>query len=557
MAESSSPKSDKKAEKSRKAPEIPTRYIFITGGVCSSLGKGVTVAGLGCLLESRGYKVTLQKMDPYINVDPGTMSPFQHGEVYVTDDGAETDLDLGYYERFTMNPRLTQLNSVSTGQIYNAVIQRERRGDYLGRTVQVIPHITNEIKERVTKLNRDEEWDFVIVEIGGTVGDIEGIPFLEAIRQMRRERGREGVCFIHLTLVPTITVAGEAKTKPTQHSVKELQTFGIQPDVLVCRLNRALSKDMKEKLSLFCNVPEANIISATDINSSIYEIPEMYRQEKLDQVVLDHFRLEPKRLNFKRWSGILDIINNPKKTVKIAVCGKYIALQDAYRSVYEALMHGGIANQVEVEFLKVDPEELEEQGVGSRFSGVHGILVPGGFGSRGIEGKLLSIEHARTKKIPFFGICLGMQCAIIEFARNVLGHENANSSEFDPSTEHAVISLLEEQHGLEQKGGTMRLGGYPCIVQEGTLAFKEYGAAKIRERHRHRFEFTLAYKEAMEKAGMVFSGMSPDRQLVEITELKNHPWFVGCQFHPEFQSKPVDAHPLFAGFIRAAAKMVK
>ena len=541
-----------------KPGEGGTRYIFVTGGVCSSLGKGVTVAALGCLLESRGYRVTLQKMDPYINVDPGTMSPFQHGEVYVTDDGAETDLDLGYYERFTAHTKLTQLNSVSTGQIYNAVIQRERRGDYLGCTVQVIPHITNEIKDRITKLTRDEELDFVIVEIGGTVGDIEGIPFLEAIRQMRRERRREGVCFVHLTLVPTITVAGEAKTKPTQHSVKELQQFGIQPDVLVCRLNRAMSKDMKEKLSMFCNVSEANIISATDISSSIYEIPQMYREENIDQVVLEHFGIDqPKRLNFKRWSDILEIIQNPKKTVRIAVCGKYIALQDAYRSVYEALMHGGIANQVNVEFVKVDPEELEEEGVGSRFNNVHGILVPGGFGSRGIEGKLISIQYARTKKIPFFGICLGMQCAIIEFARNVLGLANANSSEFDPASEHPVISLLEEQHGLEQKGGTMRLGGYPCLVHEGTLAHKLNKEKRIRERHRHRFEFTVRYKEEMEKHGLVFSGMSPDRQLVEITELKNHPWFLGCQFHPEFQSKPIQAHPLFAGFVGAAAKLAK
>ncbi len=533
---------------------VNTRYIFVTGGVCSSLGKGVTVAALGCLLENRGYRVTLQKMDPYINVDPGTMSPFQHGEVYVTDDGAETDLDLGYYERFTQSAKLTRQNSVSTGQIYHAVIQRERRGDYLGRTVQVIPHITNEIKNRVGLLTREEEVDFVIVEIGGTVGDIEGIPFLEAIRQMRRERGREGVCFVHLTLVPTITVAGEAKTKPTQHSVKELQTFGIQPDVLVCRVNRPLSKDMKEKLSLFCNVAESNIISAKDIESSIYEIPDMYRDEKLDQVVLKHFNMEPGKLNFKRWQAILDTIKNPKKTVKIAVCGKYIALQDAYRSVYEALMHGGIANQVNVEFIKIDPEQLEEKGVDPRLHEAHGILVPGGFGSRGIEGKLIAIQYARTKKIPFFGICLGMQCAIIEFGRNVLGLSHANSTEFDPSTENPVISLLEEQQGLEQKGGTMRLGGYPCILDEGTLAFKEYKKTRIRERHRHRFEFTLRYKEAMEAQGLIFSGMSPDKHLVEITELKNHPWFLGCQFHPEFQSKPIAAHPLFAGFVGAAAK---
>ncbi|MBX7057438.1 MAG: CTP synthase [Leptospirales bacterium] len=536
---------------------ITTRYIFVTGGVCSSLGKGVTVAALGCLLENRGYRVSLQKMDPYINVDPGTMSPFQHGEVYVTDDGAETDLDLGYYERFTANTKLTRQNSVSTGQIYHSVIQRERRGDYLGRTVQVIPHITNEIKNRMTQLNREEEMDFVIVEIGGTVGDIEGIPFLEAIRQMRRERGREGVCFVHLTLVPTITVAGEAKTKPTQHSVKELQTFGIQPDVLVCRVNRPLSKDMKEKLSLFCNVAETNIISARDIESSIYEIPDMYRQENLDLVVLKHFSMDAGRLNFKRWSQILEVIENPRKTVRIAVVGKYIALQDAYRSVYEALMHGGIANQVQVEFARIDPEALEEEGVRSQFDGVHGILVPGGFGSRGIEGKLLAIQHARLKKLPFFGICLGMQCMIIEFARNVLGLEGANSTEFDPSTAHPVISLLEEQQGLTQKGGTMRLGGYPCVIEEETLAHREYRKSRIRERHRHRFEFTLRYKSAMEAQGLRFSGMSPDQQLVEITELKSHPWFLGCQFHPEFQSKPIAAHPLFAGFIAAAAKLAR
>ena len=539
---------------------MKTRYIFITGGVCSSLGKGVTVAALGCLLENRGYRVALQKMDPYINVDPGTMSPFQHGEVYVTDDGAETDLDLGYYERFTTNTTLTRQNSVSTGQIYYSVIQRERRGDYLGRTVQVIPHITNEIKNRISVLTRDEELDFVCVEIGGTVGDIEGVPFLEAIRQMRREHGPSGVCFIHLTLVPTISVAGEAKTKPTQHSVKELLTFGIQPDVLVCRVSRPLSKDMKEKLSLFCNVPETNIISARDIQSGIYEIPEMYRSEALDEVVLKHFGLAAGKLDFRRWSSILKTINNPKKTVRIAVCGKYIALQDAYRSVYEALLHGSIANQVRVDFLRIDPESLEElsdEAVARHFRDVQGILVPGGFGSRGIEGKLRSIHFARTHKIPFFGICLGMQCAIIEFARNVLGLESANSTEFDPSTENPVVSLLEEQQGLKQMGGTMRLGGYPCVIKENTLAHKEYKKRRIRERHRHRFEFTLRFKEQFEKEGMVFSGLSPDGQLVEISELKGHPWFLGCQFHPEFQSKPVDAHPLFAGFIQAAAKLVR
>ena len=534
---------------------MSVRYVFITGGVCSSLGKGVTVAALGTLLESRGYKVTMQKMDPYINIDPGTMSPFQHGEVYVTDDGAETDLDLGYYERFTRNTKLTRANSVSTGQIYDTVIQRERRGDYLGRTVQVIPHITNEIKKRITDLAKDEDLDFVIVEIGGTVGDMESVPFLEAIRQMRREKGREGVCFIHLTLVPTITVAGEAKTKPTQHSVKELMTYGIQPDVLVCRIRTPMTAEMKEKLSLFCNVRNENIISAADIQSSIYEIPDMYRNEKLDQVVLEHFQTEPKRLNFKKWTDLLEVIRNPKATVKIAVVGKYIALQDAYRSVYEGMMHGGIASQVQVDFIKINPEDLEQSKDLSLLKGAQGILVPGGFGTRGIEGKLAAIQYAREQKIPFLGICLGMQCAVIEFARNVLGWKEANSTEFNPMTEYPVISLLEEQLGLEQKGGTMRLGGFPAVITENTLAHKEYGTTRIKERHRHRFEFTYRYRPEMEKAGLVFSGISPDKQLVEIIELKQsqHPWFVGCQFHPEFQSKPTQPNPLFAGFIRAAS----
>ncbi len=501
--------------------------------------------------------MTLQKMDPYINVDPGTMNPFQHGEVYVTDDGAETDLDLGYYERFTSRTKLLRSNSVSTGQIYDAVIQRERRGDYLGRTVQVVPHITNEIKNRITELTREQEVDFVIVEIGGTVGDIESVPFLEAVRQLRRERGSKNVCFVHLTLVPTITAAGEAKTKPTQHSVKTLLTYGIQPDVLVTRVRESLRPDLKEKLAMFCNVADEAIISATDIATSIYEIPEMYRQENLDQVVLKHFGITPKPLNFKKWSHILGIIQNPKKTVRIAVVGKYIDLQDAYRSVYEGLLHGGIACQVQVEFVKVNPEHLEQKGVRDTFKGVHGILIPGGFGSRGIEGKILAIHYARTKQIPMFGICLGMQCAVIEFARNVCGLKNANSTEFDPRTENPVISLLEEQKGLEQKGGTMRLGAYPCTVVEKTLAHKEYKKIRIRERHRHRFEFTLRYREEMEAQGMVFSGMSPDGQLVEIVELKGHPWFLGCQFHPEFQSRPIDAHPLFAGFVAAAARLAK
>ncbi len=530
------------------------RYIFITGGVCSSLGKGVTTAALGCLLESRGFRVTMQKMDPYINIDPGTMSPFQHGEVYVTDDGAETDLDLGYYERFTSHTRLGRKNSISTGQIYDSVIQRERRGDYLGRTVQVIPHITNEIKNRITDLTRDDPVDFVIVEVGGTVGDIESIPFLEAIRQMRRDHGANRVCFIHLTLVPAITVAGEAKTKPTQHSVKELQTFGIQPDILVCRTSQKLSQEMQAKLSLFCNVEEKNIISAKDIQRSIYEIPEMYRSENLDVVLLKYFTIEPKKQSFKKWKDIVYQIHHTHKTVNIAICGKYISLQDAYRSIYEGLLHGGLANQVDIKFLKINPEDIETNDAPRYLKHAHGILVPGGFGSRGVEGKLRAIHYARSKKIPFFGICMGMQCAIIEFANNVLGWKDANSTEFDPNTPYPVISLLEEQQNLHQKGGTMRLGGYPCILKPGTLVAKEYKKERIRERHRHRFEFTLRYQKAMEAHNIVFSGMSPDLQLVEIIELKQHPWFIGVQFHPEFQSKPIFPHPLFRGFMAAAAK---
>lgn len=539
--------------------DIPktTKYIFVTGGVSSSLGKGVTVAALATLLESRGFTVAVQKMDPYINIDAGTMSPYQHGEVYVTDDGAETDLDLGYYERFCMGVKLRRENSVTTGQIYHAVIQRERRGDYLGRTVQVIPHITNEIKSRMVELTRNEPVDFQLVEIGGTVGDIESVPFLEAIRQLRREKGRSHTMFVHLTLVPTITAAGEAKTKPTQHSVKELMTYGIQPDVLITRVNNPLAKDMKEKLSLFCNVSEEAIISASDIETSIYELPDMYRKEGLDTEVLKHFGIEGTKLNFKKWTDLINIIKNPKKTVRIAVCGKYISLNDAYKSVYDGLKHGGMANQVDVEIIKVDPEDVESRGPGEYYKNIHGILIPGGFGNRGVEGKIQSIHYARTKKIPFFGICLGMQSAIIEFARNELKMENANSTEFDPACKFPVVSLLEEQQGLEQLGGTMRLGAYPCSIKEGTLAYKEYKKTKINERHRHRFEFTLRYREEMEKAGLIFSGMSPDDRLVEIVELKNHPWFLGCQFHPEFQSKPLQPHPLFAGFIAASSRMVK
>jgi CTP synthase len=532
---------------------IKSKFIFVTGGVCSSLGKGVTVAALGCLLEARGYSVSLQKMDPYINIDPGTMSPYQHGEVYVTNDGAETDLDLGYYERFT-SQEFSKKNSVTTGQIYHSVIERERKGDYLGRTVQVVPHITNEIRSRIYLLGKEVEPDFIIVEIGGTVGDIESIPFLEAIRQMRYEHGSSQVIFIHLTLVPTISAAGEAKTKPTQHSVKELLQLGIQPDVLVCRVKDLLTKEMKSKLSLFCNVKDDCVISARDIEDSIYEIPKMYKDEKLDEVVLRAFGLKIGKSDFSEWEKIIKKIKNATKKVNIAVVGKYISLQDAYRSI--SLSHGGIANDVQVEFIKINPEDLEKNPPRELLKNVNGILVPGGFGERGIQGKINAIHYARIKGIPFFGICLGMQCAVIEFARNVMGMKDAHSTEFNPHTTNPVISLLEEQADIDRMGGTMRLGTYPSIIKKDTIAFREYKQERINERHRHRFEFTLRYRNEFEKAGLVISGTSPDEKLVEIIELPDHPWFVGVQYHPEFNSKPISPHPLFAGFIRSAAKNI-
>ncbi len=535
---------------------IKSKFIFITGGVCSSLGKGVTVAALGCLLESRGYSVALQKMDPYINIDPGTMSPYQHGEVYVTNDGAETDLDLGYYERFT-SQEFSRKNSITTGQIYHSVIERERKGDYLGRTVQVVPHITNEIRSRIYALGKDVEPDFIIVEIGGTVGDIESIPFLEAIRQMKYEHGNEQSLFIHLTLVPTITVAGEAKTKPTQHSVKELLGLGIQPDILVCRVKDRMTKEMKSKISLFCNVRDECVISASDIEDSIYEIPKMYKEEKLDEVVLKALKMPLKKSNFAEWDKMVQKIKTASKKVNIAVVGKYISLQDAYRSIYESLSHGGIANEVHVDFVKINPEDLEKGNPKDFFKNIQGILVPGGFGERGIEGKIAAINYARTKGVPFFGICLGMQCAVIEFARNVLGFKNAHSTEFVPNSPYPVISLLEEQADIERMGGTMRLGAYPCVIKKGTVAYAEYKQERTMERHRHRFEFTLRFKEQFEKNGMTISGTSPDEKLVEIVEIANHPWFVGVQYHPEFKSKPINPHPLFAGFIKASAAKLK
>lgn len=531
-----------------------TKFIFVSGGVCSSLGKGIATASLGLLLEGHGYSISIIKMDPYINIDPGTMSPFQHGEVYVTEDGAETDLDLGYYERFT-NAVLSQKNSVSTGQIYNTVIQRERRGDYLGRTVQVIPHITNEIKKRIYDVANDAELDFVMVEIGGTVGDIESIPFLEAIRQIRQELGSKRVLNIHLTLIPTISVAGEQKTKPTQHSVKELMELGILPDILLCRTGKPLSLDMRSKIALFCNVRERNVIAAEDVLGSIYEIPYMLHKNDYDTIVLEHFDLIPDKLKLTKWDKFIKMQRNPSKKVTIAVVGKYISLQDSYRSIYEALMHGAVANSAELIIKRIDSEDIEDERKGSLkqlFGDVDGILVPGGFGDRGIEGKIAAISYARKEKVPFFGICLGLHCAVIEFGRNVCGLKNANSKEFDPDTEHPVISLLEDQEIVVEKGGTMRLGGYVCKFDENSLIKKIYNKASEVERHRHRFEFTIRYKELYEQNGMTFGGIHPKNNLVETIEIKDHPWFIATQFHPEFKSKPTKPHPLFKDFIRAS-----
>ncbi|HOO72927.1 MAG TPA: CTP synthase [Spirochaetota bacterium] len=533
-----------------------TKFIFVTGGVCSSLGKGIAIASLGLLLEGHGYKISIIKMDPYINIDPGTMSPFQHGEVYVTEDGAETDLDLGYYERFT-NANLSKKNSVSTGQIYYSVIQRERRGDYLGRTVQVIPHITNEIKKRIFDVANEEDIDFVMVEIGGTVGDIESIPFLEAIRQVRQELGSKKVLNVHLTLVPTISVAGEQKTKPTQHSVKELMQLGIIPDILLCRTGKRLSDEMRSKIALFCNVKERNVISAEDIHGSIYEIPAMFHKNCYDEIVLEHFGLPVSKLTLPEWNKFIKSLTNPRATVTIAVVGKYISLQDSYRSIYEALLHGAVANHAALEIVRIDSEDIEDEKRGNLkklFKGVDGLLVPGGFGDRGIEGKIMAISHARKEKIPFFGICLGMQCAVIEFGRNVCGLKGANSSEFDPGTPYPVISLLEDQEIIIEKGGTMRLGGYLCKFTENSIIRKIYNKASEVERHRHRFEFTIRFKSLYEERGMVFGGIHPKNSLVETIEIADHPWFIATQFHPEFKSKPVKPHPLFKDFIAASLK---
>lgn len=531
-----------------------SKYIFITGGVISSLGKGIASASIGKILEHKGLKVSLMKLDPYINVDPGTMNPFQHGEVYVTEDGAETDLDLGHYERFT-NACLTKCNNVTTGKIYNAVISRERKGDYLGKTIQVIPHITNEIKDRIKKVSEVSSADIIIVEIGGTVGDIESLPFLEAARQFGLDMGRDNVLYIHLTLIPYIKCADEIKTKPTQHSVGTLREIGIQPDILICRTEKNLSDEIKEKISLFCNVRKEAVIEARDVES-IYQIPLVFKKQALDKIILKHFKLNYSPSDLKDWErNVVDKALNPEFKITIALVGKYIALQDAYKSIYESLIHAGIRNNTRVEIRKIDSEELEKKNVNKILEGARGILVPGGFGYRGIEGKIEAIKYARENKIPFLGLCLGMQCAVIEFSRNVCGLKEANSTEFKPKTKYPVISLLEEQRNLKDLGGTMRLGAYPCRIKKNTLAFQVYGRSFIQERHRHRYEFNNKYRKMLEKKGMIFSGIYPKGNLVEIVEMKNHPYFIAVQFHPEFKSKPDKAHPLFREFIKSALKI--
>jgi len=540
---------------------IKPKYIFITGGVLSSLGKGVAAASIGALLEARGLTVTFLKLDPYINVDPGTMSPFQHGEVFVTDDGAETDLDLGHYERYT-SARMGKKNNFTTGQIYDAVINKERRGEYLGGTVQVIPHITDEIKQKIRAVGGGA--DIAIVEIGGTVGDIESLPFLEAIRQLKTDLGKENVLYVHLTLVPYIGTAGQLKTKPTQHSVKELLEIGIQPDILICRTDRLLPDDVKSKIALFCNIDKSAVITALDVGH-IYEVPLVFHQEGIDEKIVEFLNIWTGMPNLSKWEEIVKRINHPESATTIAVIGKYVNLIDSYKSLNEALLHGGIANNCRVNLKFVDSEEIEKKGAKDLLSGVQGILVPGGFGNRGIEGKIEAIRHARENKIPFFGICLGMQLAVIEFARTVCGLKEAHSAEFVPDTPYPVIFLLKEwidyKNNVVQKrdetsylGGTMRLGEYPCKVQKDTFTYQAYQKELIHERHRHRYEFNQKYQEILVNNGLKLGGTSPDGKLVEIIELSDHPWFLGCQFHPEFKSRPKDPHPLFREFIRASLR---
>ena len=527
-----------------------TKYIFITGGVVSSLGKGITAASLGRLLKSRGLKVALQKFDPYINVDPGTMSPYQHGEVYVTDDGAETDLDVGHYERF-VDENLTQYANCTTGRIYQTVLDKERRGDYLGQTVQVIPHVTNEIKERVMLIENKAHPDVVITEIGGTVGDIESLPFLEAIRQLKVELGKDRVMYIHVTLIPYIKAAGELKTKPSQHSVKELRSIGIQPDILVCRTVKSLSEDIKAKLALFCDVDKEAVIQLKDA-LSIYEVPLMLAQEGLDREVIKRLGISCQDADLAEWAEMVKRIQHLDKKITLGLVGKYVELPDAYLSIVESLNHAGFQYNCEVDIRWIYAEDIEKEGPEKLLAGVNAILVPGGFGERGIEGKIATAGYARQRQIPFLGICLGMQCAIIEFARNVCGLANANSSEFDPDTPHPVVHLMSEQENINYKGGTMRLGVYDCTLAPDSIVGRAYGQGEIKERHRHRYEINNLYRPILEKNGMKLSGLSPDKSLVEIIEIPGHPWFVGCQFHPEYKSRPNRPHPLFVGLIKAA-----
>jgi CTP synthase len=524
------------------------KYIFVTGGVVSSLGKGIAAASIGCLLESRGLKVTCQKFDPYLNVDPGTLSPFQHGEVFVTDDGAETDLDLGHYERFT-HAKLTQSNNLTSGRIYEQIITRERRGDYLGKTVQVIPHVTNEIKAAMKKVAND--LDVVICEIGGTVGDIESLPFLEAIRQMRHEQGRENCLFVHVTLVPWIAAAQEMKTKPTQHSVKELRAIGIQPDILLCRSERFIPQEMKEKIALFCDVDLRAVITARDVKS-VYEVPVTFAAEGVDEIALRLLRLDAGPRDLTRWTAMLDRLEHPRDEVTIGLVGKYVEYEDSYKSLKEALLHGGLAHQLKVDIHWIEAEGVLGDGWERQLEGYDGILVPGGFGKRGIEGMINAIRYAREHKIPYFGICLGMQTMVIEYARNVCGLEKADSTEFNPGTPHRVIFKLRELKGVDELGGTMRLGGWPCRLAEDSFACRAYGAREIVERHRHRYEFNREYEEILTAAGLRITGETPDQTYVEICEIAGHPWYLGCQFHPEFKSKPMHPHPLFTSFIGAA-----
>ncbi len=537
---------------------VKTKIIFITGGVLSSLGKGVAAAAIGALLESRGLRVTFQKLDPYINVDPGTMNPFQHGEVFVTEDGAETDLDLGHYERYT-SVTLGQENNFTSGRIYYNVITKERRGDYLGGTVQVIPHITDEIKQSILKIAPSV--DVAIIEIGGTVGDIESLPFLEAIRQLKGDLGKENVCYIHLTLVPFIKSAGEVKTKPTQHSVKELRSIGIQPDILLCRTEKLLSKDIKAKIALFCNVEPEAVITAQDVDN-IYEIPLLFHKEGLDDRLVEILNIWTRAPRLEAWEELVGRIRHPKDRVEIGIIGKYVDLRESYKSLHEALVHGGLAQESQVSLNYIDSEEVERQGPEGLLSHLHGILVPGGFGVRGVEGKIQAIRYARERRVPYFGICFGMQLAVIEFARHVAGLADATSEEFDPQAAHPVIYLMREWFDYRrnavihrdedaEKGGTMRLGAYPCVLQEGSAAFTAYATQEIMERHRHRYEFNNAYRERLAQAGLRITGTSPDGELVEIVELHDHPWFLGCQFHPEFKSRPRTPHPLFKDYIGA------